>query len=135
MTGCVCFALRRTTRSLTQLYDTALRPHGIRATQFPILLAALGVEPVPLGPMAEHLGMARTTLLRNVRPLVRRGLIHQSTAASRRTTLKTTAAGRTLLKRAYPAWKTVQTEVLERVGRSAWTRTLGALGEATGGRL
>lgn len=134
MTGCVCFALRRTTRALTQLYDRALKAHRIRATQFPILLAALGVEPVPLGPMAERLGMERTTLLRNVRPLVRRGLIEQSTARdSRRTTLKTTAAGRTLLKRAYPAWKAVQTEVLERVGRSAWSRTLGALGEATGG--
>jgi DNA-binding MarR family transcriptional regulator len=134
MTGCVCFALRRTTRALTQLYDRALKAHGIRATQFPILLAALGVEPVPLGPMAEHLGMERTTLLRNVRPLVRRGLIEQSTArGSRRTTLKTTAAGRTLLKRVYPAWKAVQTQVLERVGRSAWARTLGALGAAPGG--
>lgn len=132
MTGCVCFTLRRTTRALTQVYDQALRPYGIRATQLPILLAARGVPPVPLGAVAKGLGMERTTLLRNVRPLVRRGLIELSTAEdSRRTTLKTTAAGRTLLRRAYPAWKSVQTQVLERVGQTAWSRTVGALAEAT----
>jgi DNA-binding MarR family transcriptional regulator len=132
MTGCVCFTLRRTTRALTQVYDQALRPYGIRATQLPILLAARGVTPVPLGSMARGLGMERTTLLRNVRPLVRRGLIELSTADdSRRRTLKTTSAGRTLLTRAYPAWKGVQTQVLERVGRTAWSRTVGALAEAT----
>jgi DNA-binding MarR family transcriptional regulator len=132
MTGCVCFALRRTTRALTLMYDRALKAHGIRATQYPILLAARGNEPVPLGPMAERLGMDRTTLLRNVRPLVRRGLIEQSTEGdSRRTTLKTTPAGKALLKRAYPAWKEVQTRVLQKVGRSTWSRSLGALDEVT----
>jgi DNA-binding MarR family transcriptional regulator len=132
MTGCVCFALRRTTRVLTQVYDRALKPHGIRATQLPILLAARGADPVRLGPLSERLGLERTTLLRNLRPLVRRGLVEQSTESdSRRTTLKTTPAGKALLKRAYPAWKEAQTQVLEWVGKSAWARTLEALGAAT----
>jgi DNA-binding MarR family transcriptional regulator len=134
MTGCLCFALRRTTRGLTQLYDRALKPHGLRVTQLPILLAASAGQPVALGPMAERLGMERTTLLRNVRPLVRRGLVEQSTAReSRRTTLKTTAAGKTLLKRAYPAWRDVQNRVLETLGPSGLSRVLGALGEAARG--
>jgi DNA-binding MarR family transcriptional regulator len=134
MTGCICFALRRTSRALTQLYDNALRAHGIRATQLPILLAARGSEPVPLGLLAERLGMERTTLLRNVRPLARRGLVEQSiTGDSRRTALKTTAAGKILLKRAYPAWREVQGRVLEAAGRSPWWRTLESLGEAARG--
>src|SRR6266851_2306298 len=36
MSGCVCFALRRATRAVTQFYDRALKPHRLRATQFPI---------------------------------------------------------------------------------------------------
>jgi DNA-binding MarR family transcriptional regulator len=131
MTGCVSFALRRASRALTQLYDRALKPQGIRVTQLPILLAARGAEPVLLGQLAERLGMERTTLVRNVRPLVRRGLVEQSsTGASGRTTLKTTPAGTALLERAYPAWRKVQGRVLEGVGPSAWSQTLLALRRA-----
>jgi DNA-binding MarR family transcriptional regulator len=130
MEGCACFALRRASRALTQFYDRALRPHGLRATQLPLLVAARK-GPLPLGPMAEGLGMDRTTLLRNLRPLVRRGLIAQGIEeGTRKTILELTAAGRTLLLRAYPAWKKAQAQVLSWIGSPAAARTLAALGEA-----
>ena len=68
MSGCVCFRLRRTARAVTQFYDRALRPYGLRVTQLPILVAASMAEAVELSPLSEKLGMDRTTLLRNVRP-------------------------------------------------------------------
>lgn len=138
MKRCVCFDLRRTTRAVTQMYDRALKAHGIRATQMPILVGSRGAEPVLLGRLAQALGMERTTLLRNVRPLVRRGLVEQSTeTGSPRTTLRTTPAGLALLKRAYPDWRKVQTRALDLMGRTEWSRSLTALGEVsrgTGGR-
>jgi DNA-binding MarR family transcriptional regulator len=134
MKGCVCSALRRTARAVTQMYDRTLKAHGIRATQTPILVAAWGAEPVPLGRVAENLGMERTTLLRNLRPLVRRGLVEQSTeSGSPRTMLKTTPAGRALLKRAYPDWRKVQTRALDLMGRTEWSRSLTAFGEVSRG--
>lgn len=133
MAGCVCFALRRTTRAVTQLYDAALRPHGLRVTQLPILVAASRTEPVPLAPLAESLGMDRTTLLRNVRPLVRRKLIDFVTTESGRTEIRTTPAGRALLARLYPAWKKVQTRVLGSVEDLDWPQTLKALKRAAHG--
>lgn len=130
MTGCVCFALRRTTRAVTQFYDAALRPHRLRATQFPILVAASLLGPVPLAPLAETLGMDRTTLLRNVRPLVRRRLLDVAPAAdSRRTEIRATAAGRALLARVYPEWKRAQARALQSLEGLDWSRSLERLSQ------
>jgi DNA-binding MarR family transcriptional regulator len=128
MNGCVCFALRRATRAVTQFYDAALKPHRLRATQFPILVAASSQESVPLAPLAQKLGMDRTTLLRNVRPLVRRGLVRAAPAGdSRRTEIRATSAGRALLARVYPDWKRAQAQALQRLEGLEWSRSLDTL--------
>jgi DNA-binding MarR family transcriptional regulator len=126
---CLCLALRRTTRLVTQRYDAALRPFGLRATQLPILTAAATGDGVPVAPLAESLGMDRTTLLRNVRPLVRLRLVHVGRAVGHRhDELRATAKGRALLARAYPAWRRVQDEVRAQVADPAWRLALNDLG-------
>ena len=128
---CLCLALRRTTRIVTQRYDAALRPFGLRATQLPILTAAAAGDGVPLARLAESLGMDRTTLLRNVRPLVRRRLVDVRRAAGHRhDELRSTAKGRALLVRVYPAWRGVQDELRRQVPDSAWCAALGDLGRS-----
>ena len=131
MTGCLCFAMRKAARAVTQFYDRALRAHGLRATQLPILVAAAQQPSVPLAKLAQALGMDRTTLLRNVRPLVRRRLLQVSTAAdSPRTELQATTAGRALLARAYPDWRRAQQRSLELLQGSDWSRSMEAFGAA-----
>ena len=128
---CLCLALRRTTRLVTQRYDAALRPFGLRATQLPILTAAATGDGVRLAPLAESLGMDRTTLLRNVRPLVRRRLVDVRRAAGHRhDELRATAKGRALLARIYPAWRGVQDEMRAQVADSGWRLALRDLGQA-----
>jgi DNA-binding MarR family transcriptional regulator len=128
MTGCVCFALRKASRVVTQFYDRALRSHRLRVTQLSLLAAASQQGTVPLARLARALGMDRTTLLRNVRPLVRRGLLQVSQAAdSRRTEIKTTASGKTLLGRIYPDWKRAQERALKLLRGTDWTESLRAL--------
>lgn len=134
MEGCLCAALRRTTRTVTQRYDAALRPLGLRSTQLPILVATNRFGSVPLAALAERLGMDRTTLLRNVRPLLRRKLVEVVTEeGSRRTALRPTPAGSALLARLHPAWRAAQARALEAVDGLDWSRALEAISRVAGG--
>ena len=130
MAGCVCFTLRKAARAVTQYYDRALRAHRLRVTQLPILVAASQQASIPLGKLAQALGMDRTTLIRNVRPLVRRRLVEVSPEAdSRRTEIRATAGGRALLARVYPDWKKAQDRALKSLQGSDWSRSLETLAD------
>src|SRR5712691_13541425 len=129
MSGCVCFALRKTARAVTQFYDRALKEHRLRVTQLPVLVAVSHGGSVPLAKLAPVLGMDRTTLLRNVRPLARRRLVEVSLAPdSRWTEIRATTAGRALLARVYPDWKRAQAQALQSLEGLDWSRSLDALG-------
>jgi DNA-binding MarR family transcriptional regulator len=122
-TACVCLGVRKAARRLARRYDEALRPLGITSGQFSILAALLLRDPVPLGVLAETLGMDRTTLNRNLMPLEKRKLI--ATAAlpddGRVRGLVLAERGRALLDRAVPLWKEAQAESQRRLQRSSWT--------------
>src|SRR6266511_265276 len=75
MENCVCFNLRWVTRAVTQFFDAELRRHGIRSTQTPILGALQARRSLGMAELSDWLGMERTTLVRNLRPLQRGGLV------------------------------------------------------------
>ncbi len=100
--------LRRTARRVTQLYDEALAPAGIRLTQYSLLATLDRAGSIALTPLAEHLGMDRTTLTRNLAPLVTRKLIKLEAAAGRTKLAQLTARGAKLLEEAYPYWQSAQ---------------------------
>lgn len=130
MSRCVGFTLRKAARAVTQYYDRALRAHRLRVTQLPILVAASQNGSIPLGKLAQALGMDRTTLLRNVRPLARRRLVEVAPEAdSRRTEIRATADGRALLARVYPDWKKAQDRALKSLQGSDWSRSLETLAD------
>src|SRR5260370_41963200 len=70
---CMCASFRRASRTLTQLYDEALRPVGLRATQFTILQALFLAGEVSQGGLAQILAMDSTTLTRTLRIMAGRG--------------------------------------------------------------
>jgi hypothetical protein len=72
--NCVCFNLRWVTRVVTQFFDAEMRRHGIRPTQGSVLLALNAKESWSMAELSDWLGMDRTTLVRNLRPLQRDGL-------------------------------------------------------------
>jgi DNA-binding MarR family transcriptional regulator len=131
MTGCACHALRKAAREVTRFYDRALKPHRLRVTQLPILVAASQQGAVLIADLADALAMDRTTLLRSVRPLARRRLVQVAQSAdSRRTEIRATAGGRALLRRVYPGWKKAQQRALASLPGRDWPRL-----EALGRRL
>ena len=74
--NCVCFNLRWVTRAVTQFFEAELRRQGIRATQAPILLALHAKDGWNMAELSDWLGMERTTLVRNLRPLQRDGFVN-----------------------------------------------------------
>ena len=116
---CHCLAARRKARELTRVYEAKLRPHGLKATQFSILVALAAVGPKPIGVLATGLGLERTTLTRGADLLVRDGLIAETRSEdSRERQIKLTARGRRKLEAAYPAWKAAQDQV-DRISRAS----------------
>src|ERR1051325_10228773 len=73
--NCVCFNLRWVARAVTQFYDSEMRRHGIRPTQGTILLALNSKESWSMAELSDWLGLERTTLVRNLRPLQRDGFV------------------------------------------------------------
>jgi DNA-binding MarR family transcriptional regulator len=127
--SCVCSQLRRATRALTQAYDAALRPSGLRSTQFTLLatLAATGGESISA--LGERMGMDRTTLTRNLEPLKRAGLVQTaSSEGDRRAKLvRLTPAGEEALARAVPLWERAQASALARLTPDGWPGLLGSV--------
>ncbi len=72
--GCNCLALRQAARHVTQFYDQALAPSGMRATQYSILARLERNGSMTINALAAALVMDRTTLGRNVLPLQRDGV-------------------------------------------------------------
>jgi DNA-binding MarR family transcriptional regulator len=109
---CHCLAARRRARAITRHFETALRRHGLRATQFSTLAALALARPMPMGELAELLGLERTTLTRSATLLERNGWVRTDRSADgRERPLRLTAAGRRKLESAYPSWKAAQDSV------------------------
>src|SRR5262245_34262345 len=108
----MCLGLNRAARAISRRYDAAFKPIGITSGQFAILAALKRDKPMPLSEMADLLGMDRTTLTRNLRPLEGLELVAIRPGAQDRRirNLTLTAKGRKLLKEAVPLWRKAQRE-------------------------
>jgi len=72
---CNCTALRKATRRISQLYDTALTPSGVKTTQRAILAQIGRSEPTTVGKLAEALVMDAGALAHTLKPLERDGFV------------------------------------------------------------
>jgi len=114
-----CFAnrLRTASRAISRHYDAVLKPLDLKVSQVSVLAAvSVGQGALTIIELAGRLGMDRSTLSRNLDPLVRRGLIEIGPEArhrARRVVL--TQAGIALLADAYPLWKSAQVAVAGKI--------------------
>ncbi len=125
ITNCTNRKLRMATRLVTQAYDTAMQSAGLKATQFTLLATLRGLGNPPLTKLAEAMVMDRTTLTRNLKPLVNKGLIRIGTEQDQRVRqIQLTPQGRQLLDDAMPQWQQIQIRVVESLGQERWARFL-----------
>lgn len=72
---CSCTALRKATRRMSQFYDAALAPAGLKTTQRAILAQIKRSQPTTVGKLAEALVMDSGGLAHTLKPLERDGYI------------------------------------------------------------
>jgi len=114
---CMCASVRRASRALTQLYDDALRPQGLRATQFTILQVLTRAGETSQGELGRILAMDSTTLTRTLRIMGREGWIAERRGEDRRERLLRLAkAGRHQFNRALPSWEKTQAQLERQLG-------------------
>ena len=119
---CVSYRLRRAARVAAKAYDAALKPAGIRNTQFTVLAALASEGPMSIGDLAALLATDATTLTRNLDVLVRRGFIDKIAGEDGRVRdVHLSEVGSAKFEQAMPLWRQAQKQVLAALGQLAWT--------------
>jgi DNA-binding MarR family transcriptional regulator len=102
---------------VTQVYDNALRPSGLRSTQFNILAEIHGAGATTITRLAKILIMDQTTLTRNLALLERKGLLKFVPAEDGRVkSAELTKKGLIALVKAQPLWAAAQEKMLRTIG-------------------
>lgn len=132
-TECACANLRKASRAVTQLFDGALAPVGVRSTQLVVLLAigATGTATIP--GLSQELILESSTLTRTLQGLEQRGLVARTPGRDRRRIgVILTAEGRRLMLEAFPLWREAQTRLVAHLGAETWADLKVKLAEAVG---
>jgi DNA-binding MarR family transcriptional regulator len=128
---CACFNLRRASRAVTMIYDTALAPLQLSSGQFTLLLSVRVKGETSLLQLADMVSTDRSVLSRTVRPLEDRGLLKIVPGRDRRIRKVTLSpTGHRLLRRAHAVWQRTQAQLSRRLGPGRLERLLGTLDQS-----
>ena len=107
---CNCTTLRKASRRISQLYDTALAPSGLKTTQRAILAQIGRSQPTTVGTLAEALVMDSGALAHTLKPLERDGLVEVTIDPDdrRNRLIALTPAGRARLAETDALWAKAQ---------------------------
>lgn len=115
--NCIAGRLRLVNRVVTNLYDDALRPFGLKISQGNILIftGKMGVaHPVQV---SEMLQLDISTLSRNVELMRKNGWLELVPGEDGRSRpFRLTEKGKRLIEKAIPAWEKAQAEARELLG-------------------
>jgi len=125
---CVCFNVRKASRAVTHVYDSALRSVGLRATQFALLSAIKILQPVTVTHLAQATITDRTTLGRNLKLIEKKGLIRMLSGEDlRERNVYLTERGEGAVAKGISLWEEAQTRLTEQLGEERVERLLNDL--------
>jgi len=116
---CLWQRTRVAARVVTRFYDDEIRSMGLRATQVSVLVTVAANSELSISALSDELGMDRTTLTRNLRPLEQRGLLVISPEGRHRTRhVRLTSTGEAALGQAVAHWERAQSAMERRLGKA-----------------
>ena len=115
--NCIAVRLRLLNRVVTNYYDDALRPLGLKVSQLNILVVTAKLGLARPAEVCDILQLDTSTLSRNVERMRARGWLEVVPGEDARTQpFRLTAQGKRLLERAVPAWEQAQKKASELLG-------------------
>jgi DNA-binding MarR family transcriptional regulator len=122
--ACISTRIRQLSRIITRVYDDALRPLGITASQFTLLTQLAQQDGITAVEIGHTLDIEKSTLSRNLKRLLALGHLTMDPPAGRRGRgLHLTPKGEMVIQQGFPVW------------RDAQTRTIGVMGPESRGTL
>lgn len=107
--ACLATRVRQLSRIITRVYDDAMRPLGITASQFTLLTQLAQQDGITAVEIGLSLDIEKSTLSRNLKRLLALQLIQMDPPAGRRGRgLHLTPKGQAILKDAFPVWQAAQ---------------------------
>jgi DNA-binding MarR family transcriptional regulator len=114
---CIAVRLRLLNRVITNFYDDALRPLGLKVSQLNILIVTARLGLARPAQVCEILQLDVSTLSRNVKPLQAQGWLEVVPEEDARSQpFRLTAQGKRLIEKAIPAWEKAQQQASELLG-------------------
>ncbi len=114
---CISVRLRLLNRVVTNLYDDALRPVGLKVSQLNILVVTAKVGLARPAEVCDLLKLDTSTLSRNVERMRGRGWLEIVPGEDARAQpFRLTVQGTRLLQRAFPAWERAQKKACQLLG-------------------
>ena len=110
---CINLQMLRASHYIMKAYDEAYRPHGIRATQMPVLGTVARMQPVSIKTIADELESERSVISRRLRVMQDNGWVRQDPkSCGKEKTFVLTARGKNLIKRVLPTRLEVQSRLM-----------------------
>jgi DNA-binding MarR family transcriptional regulator len=118
---CLCFQLRSAARRASALYTSRLAPIGLGLPQYSLVGMAAACEkqngrPPSITELAAALDLDRSTLSRNLKPMIAAGLVDVIPGHGRARLVRATAAGRAAYRAGMALWRSAQDEAQAALG-------------------
>lgn len=117
---CAYSLLRRANRSVTQLYDLALAPAGIKTSQFTMLTVINQAGEIAQCDFAREYSISVETLSRRFATLRKKGWVSTRLGAHSERIYSLTDKGKLMLQLARPFWQNAQARLKQALGEADW---------------
>jgi len=115
---CIAVRIRLLSRMVTNIYDSALSPFGVKLNQMSILMVVYLAGEIGYETLCKRLKMEKSTASRNIERLKKKGwLAVVSVKDERRKSLKITPTGEDLLGKVHEVWEDAQIKAAELLGK------------------
>ena len=129
--ACIATRVRQLSRIITRVYDDAMRPLGITASQFTLLTQLASRDGITAVEIGGDLDIEKSTLSRNLKRMLALTLITMDPPAGRRGRgLHLTPKGQAVIKEAYLVWLSAQNRAVSLMGPETRSTLDGLLGNA-----